>query len=132
MISSMEFNLRRSGLTMEAMGLSMDRMREEYRPTALKRVKATLILEKVARDNAVEVTQEDMENRMMEMAREMGQPPEAIANFYNQGNMLDNLRHSLLQEKTLNFLVENAKITDAAISAEDLKEADGGEAEDNA
>jgi FKBP-type peptidyl-prolyl cis-trans isomerase (trigger factor) len=69
---------------------------------------------------------------MMEMAREMGQPPEAIANFYNQGNMLDNLRHSLLQEKTLNFLVENAKITDAAISAEDLKEADGGEAEDNA
>jgi hypothetical protein len=50
------------GLTMEAMGLSMDRMREEYRPTALKRVKATLILEKVARDNAVEVTQEDMEN----------------------------------------------------------------------
>lgn len=113
MISTTRFNLQRSGLSLETMGFSEEKMREDYQPEALKRVRVGLILGKIAQDQKLEVSTEDIQDKMAQTAKETGQPLEVIAEFYTKNNMLSSLQDSMLMEKTLNFLTENANIEDA-------------------
>ncbi|MBU2550051.1 MAG: trigger factor [Proteobacteria bacterium] len=124
MIGNFRFNLKRSGLNPESMGLSETKMRDDYRPEASKRVKASLILEKISVDHQLETTEEDIQDRLMEMARETGQPPEMIRQIYNKNNMMDQLRDSILTEKTLNFLLQSANIEEVEPQPDETPEAD--------
>ena len=110
MINNTQFNLRRSGLSMEAMGLSEEKMREDYREEAEKRVKVGLILAKIAKDKAIEVTDQDVEGQIMTVSRDTGQPPEAIRDIYNKNNLMESMTDSLLTEKTLKFITDSANI----------------------
>ena len=112
MIANMKFNLERSGLSLETAGMSEEKLREEYQPTALKQVKTSLILERITREKELSVTEEELQNRMLGIARESGQPPEKVLELYNQNHVLASLRSSMLEEKTLNNLLENAIIQD--------------------
>lgn len=125
MISTTRFNLQRSGLSLETMGFSEEKMREDYRAEALKRVRVGLTLGKIAQDQGLEVSTEDIQDRMAQTAKETGQTPEVIAEFYTKNNMLSSLQDSMLMEKTLNFLMENANIENA--DASDPAEAGQGE-----
>ncbi|MDY6851832.1 MAG: hypothetical protein SV487_07140, partial [Thermodesulfobacteriota bacterium] len=87
------------------------------RSEALKRVRVGLILGKIAQDQKLEANTEDIQDRMAQTARETGQTPEAIAEFYTKNNMLSSLQDSILMEKTLNFLTENANIENAEASS---------------
>jgi trigger factor len=110
MINNMQFNLRRSGLSMEAMGLSEEKMREDYREEAEKRVKVGLILAKIAKDKEIEVTDQDVEDQILTVSKDTGQPPEAIRDIYNKNNLMDSMKDSLLTEKTLKFITDGANI----------------------
>ena len=114
MVSNTQFNLKRSGLSLEAMGMSEAKLREDYRPEALTRVKNALILERIAEENGLEVSDEDLEDRIGQIARETGQPPESIRQIYSNNNIMDSLREACLTEKTLNYLLESANIVDVS------------------
>jgi trigger factor len=110
MVSNTMFNFKRSGLSMESFGMSEAKLREEYRPAAEKRVRLALILEKIAKDQELSVAEEEINERIMELARDSGQPPEVIRDIYNKNNMMDSLTASCLTEKTLKFILESANI----------------------
>ena len=44
------------------------------------------------------------------MAREAGYPAETVRNYYESNNLMDTFRQTLIKEKTLNYLVENANV----------------------
>jgi len=110
MISTTRFNLERSGLNLEAMGFAEAKMKEDYRPDAVKRVKTALILLQIAEDKGFEVSAEELNDRLLQMAREIGQPPEIVKEFYSKNDRLSTLNEAMLREKTLNYLLENANI----------------------
>ena len=110
MISSTAFNLKRSGLSLEAMGMSEVQLRDNYRPEAEKRVRTALILDRIAKREELEATQEDLDGSLLEISRETGQPLEMISEYYKNSNMLDSLRESTLTEKTLKFIIDSATI----------------------
>jgi len=110
MISTTRFNLQRSGLKMEAMGFSEAQMREDYRAAAVKQVKTALILVQIAEDKGFDVSAEELDDRLLHLAREIGQPPEAVREFYNKNDRLSALKEAILREKALNYLLENANI----------------------
>ena len=110
MIQNTKYNLSRSGISMEAMGLSEVKLRDDYRPEAEKRVKVALILEKISKDQSLEVTEEDLNDSIMEVARDTGQPPETIRDIYNKNNMMDSLNEGILAEKTLKYIIDSATI----------------------
>lgn len=110
MVANMKFNLERSGLSLETASMPEEKLKEEYHPTALKQVKTSLILERITREKKLSVTEEELQNRMLRIAQESGQPPEKILELYNQNHVLASLRRSMLEEKTLNNLLENAII----------------------
>ena len=117
MISSTKYNLSRSGLSMEAMGLSEVKLREDYRSEAEKRVRVALILDKIAQDREFTVTEDDLNDAIMETARDTGQPPETIREIYNKNNMIDSLQEGILAEKTLKYIIDSANIEETESSS---------------
>jgi trigger factor len=110
MVAHTRFNFTRSGLTLEAAGLSEEKLRADYLEPARKQVKTGLILERIARENEVSVSDEEIRAAVMAMARQTGQSPDQILDMYSKNNMMDRMHEDLLTEKTLNFVLENAKI----------------------
>ncbi len=103
-------NLVRSGSSLEKAGLSKEKLREEFRPTSERRVKEMLILGEIARREDLTVAEEDLKEGFAELAFQTGQDPETIRKYYEARDLVDSLRERLLEEKTLNYLMEHAKV----------------------
>jgi trigger factor len=79
----------------------------EYQKVAEREVRASFLLEEIGRRESIEATEEDVEGRLAEMARVYQRPVEELAQNLP---LLDAVKRSLQREKTVDFLVTNAKI----------------------
>lgn len=79
--------------------------------------KGGMILDYVSKKESLAVTDEDLEKKYLELADQRGQTVEAIKGYFIKDNAVEELRARLLEEKTLDWLLERAKIvTEAAKS----------------
>lgn len=113
--SSME-NIRqsllRSGANFEKLGLDQEKMQSDLRPAAEKNVKGALILGEVARLNELDIDEKELQAGFESIAKETGHPADIVRKYYESNNLADTFRQTLLKEKTLNYLVENASVTE--------------------
>ncbi len=105
-------SLLRSGSNLEKAGLDEGRLREDLAPTSKKRVKEMLILDEIAKRDDLTIDEAELSEGFREMSAGLGQQPEIIRKYYEANNLLESFRVQLLEEKTLNYLVENANIID--------------------
>jgi hypothetical protein len=73
--------------------------------------RASCVLDGVARQESIEVSDADLEAKIQEMAEQRGQPVEAIKGYIEQENATPMLTARIQEEKTLDWLLDNAKIT---------------------
>ena len=107
-----EVQLARQGLKLNTAGLDTPKIRESLAPNAEKEVRGSLILEKVAAKEGISVTDEEMEKKLQDLATQLNQRVEAVRSYYETKDRLEDLRALLLEEKTLDFLLGKAKITE--------------------
>ena len=88
-------------------GKTKEQFREEYKPQAEKQVKSRLVLEAVANDAKIEVPQDEITAKISEMAKAYGQKEEEVK---NNEHLINYVKESLKTEKTIEFIVSNAKI----------------------
>lgn len=100
---------------LKAVGKSEDELRKEYRPDAERRVKGTLILESIAKAENITATPADIQNELQSLARQYGQPVDRIRQAL--GNNLLSLMDGIVRNKTVEFLVEHAKVEEATPGA---------------
>ena len=84
--------------------MDFERLRVGQREQALSDVKAQLLLEKVAEEEKIEVTNEEIDKEVEALAMQAKQPVEAIRTRLTQDGALDRIRIRLRNEKTLDFL----------------------------
>ena len=82
----------------------MDTIREQYKPEAEKRVKTTLVLEKVSEVEKIEPTDEDVENEYQKISEENGMKIDDIKKYIKE----DDVKARIKAEKAINLLVESA------------------------
>jgi len=95
-------------------------------------VKGGLILEFVVREHELEVTDDDIERKITELADERGQSADAIRAYFDTDEAMGELEERLIEEKALDWLLERANIveapeedeTDEAPAADEADEAD--------
>ncbi len=78
---------------------------EEWK-RAEERVRLMLILKKIARQEGIEVDENDVNKRITERAEEWGESQKALRSKLEGGGGMARLRDMLLAEKTLEYLVE--------------------------
>jgi len=96
-------------------------VRAEYRAEAEKRVKTTLLLEAIAKTEKIEATEKDLETEIGSLARQYGQPRQAIIEMLRPN--LPSLVDGIVRSKTLDFLLDQAKIGEAPADPEATKTA---------
>ena len=109
----MENQMRYQGLTLEDYAKytnkTVDEIKEDVRKGATRNVKARLVLEKLLRTNNLDITDADIDNRIEEMAKNVGKTLEEYKKQVNN-DMVNHIANELLMKKLLNFLHENNEI----------------------
>jgi trigger factor len=88
--------------------MDFNRMRAGQREQALQEVKASLLLEKVADEEKIEVGDEEIDREVQALAEQSKQAPEAIRARLTRDGALDRIRHRIRHEKTLEFLYQQS------------------------
>ncbi len=97
--------LAAQGLTAEQMKkMDMNRLRGGQREQAVHDVKASLLLEKVAERENIEVSDQEMDQELEGLARQTKQTVEAVRARLTRDGGLDRIRTRLRNEKALEFL----------------------------
>jgi trigger factor len=97
--------LAAQGMRTEDMkGMDFGRLRAGQREAALREVKASLILERIADEEKVEVPDEEFDHELEMLASQSKQTVEQIRARLSQDGGLDRIRHRIRNEKTLNSL----------------------------
>ncbi|NIO09386.1 MAG: trigger factor [Deltaproteobacteria bacterium] len=89
---------------------SAEELRKELTPQAQRQVQTMLLVEKVGEQEKIDVTDQDVQQRIDEVVRSVGDKGSVVRDFYRRGEARDELRSQMVFDKTLNFLLENAKV----------------------
>jgi trigger factor len=84
--------------------MDLQRLRVGQRERALTEVKASLLLEKIAEEEKIEVSSEEIDREVEALATQSKQAPEAIRARLTRDGVLDRIRARIRAEKTLDFL----------------------------
>jgi trigger factor len=97
--------LAAQGMKADAMKkMDLNRLRTGQREAAVREVKASLILEKIADAEKIEVGDDEIEREIEGLARQTQQTSEAIRARLTRDGALDRIRNRIRTEKVLDFL----------------------------
>ncbi len=105
MIEQMRLNLEEKGHTFESAGISVAKLQERLRPLAEQQAREDLILEKVAEVEDISLDAQELE----EKAKALAEASRASVDEA-RGIIMTSMVPRLLAEKTLQFLLANAKV----------------------
>jgi trigger factor len=87
------------------------KVREDSRPEAEKEVRAFMLLSKVADAEKLEVSEEEVDEIIREMAQEAHEPPATLKTRLTRDDELGILKSTRRNQKAIEFIYRNAKIT---------------------
>ena len=88
--------------------MDLDRLRAGQREQALQEVKAALLLEKIATEEKIEVSDEEIEREINALAQQSKQTAESVRARLTRDGALDRIRNRIREEKTLDFLYQQS------------------------
>ncbi len=89
----------------------------DLRERAAFAARSSMLLEAVAKAEAIVVTDDDLEAKYQEIADMRGQRKEAIKGYFAKDNAVEELRKRLSEERTLDWLLERAELVTAEVAA---------------
>jgi trigger factor len=101
--------MARGGIDPRRLNIDFGKLLEEVRPRALKEVKTALLLEAIAVQEKLEVSDQELEKRIEELAKGAGQPAAKVRKHFREPQERKSLERRLREEKTVEFLKSRAK-----------------------
>ena len=125
MLNEYAQNLAQSGLSfeqyMQFTGMTLDQLKAQMRPDATDRIKASLVLEAIAKEEGFEGSDEDVDAKLDEMAAQYGMPVDDLKKNVPDSEK-ENMKQEIALEKAINFVTENMKQRAKAKKKETKKE----------
>lgn len=88
--------------------MDFGRLRAGQQEFAVKEVKSSVLLAKIAIKENIQVSDEELENEIQAMAAQMEQPLEEVRKRLTEDNAVERLRDRMRSEKALNLLYSNS------------------------
>jgi trigger factor len=103
--------LQASGADLEKVKLDWNKVRETQKDSAVREVKASLLLGRIAEREAIHATREEVDREVERLARQRREPVAAVRMTLQKDGTLGRIASHIQTEKTLNFLFEHATKT---------------------
>jgi trigger factor len=119
--AQVEQDIKSGNLAEEDKSKSEEELQAEFRKIAERRVRLGLVLSEFGRVNNVQVTQEELNRAVVAQARQYpGQEQKILEIYRNNADAVAQLRAPIFEDKVVDFLCGQVKITDRPVSREDL------------
>ena len=89
------------------LGKTEEELKKEYEPQAIEAIKSRLTLEAVRKAEKIEASEEEIKEKLEEMAKNYGKKVEEIQDNEDLKNYI---KEGIESEKAIDFIVKNAKI----------------------
>jgi len=103
--------LLKQGIDPRTADFDWPKLRREIRPEAERDVRGSLILEKVAEAEKIEVSEQEIDEAIRQIAEERHETPAALKTRLTREDGLARIQFSLRSQKALDLIFENAHIT---------------------
>ncbi len=122
-IRDAERSFQYHNMTFDQVGLTIEKLREKYRDTAIKQVRRQLILNKIIEQEKLELTEDQLDKGFQEMADTYNQPVDEIKNYYtNNQNGLNAFKQILLEKEAIKLIIDNSEIEEVEPEPENATE----------
>lgn len=112
MMNDFANNMAQQGLTMEQYlqftGMTVDKMREQVRPDAEKRIQSSLVLEQIAKEENIEVTEDDLDAEIEKMAGMYGMDKEQLKGYVQDAEK-ESMKRDIAIQKAVELIMDNVK-----------------------
>ena len=103
--------IQSQGLTLEQYfqftGMTAEKMMEELKPQALKRIQTRLVLEAIAKAENIEISDEKLDEELAKMAEAYNMEADKLKEFMGE-NEKKQMKEDMAVQEAVTFLVENA------------------------
>ncbi len=111
------------GIDPRTVDVDWQKVREDGRAEAEHEVRGAMLLERVAEAEKIDVSEEEVDEMIRQMAAEHREPPAALKTRLTREGMLSRIKASRRNQKALDFVYQNAKITRKSEKPEGAAEA---------
>lgn len=112
-LQEFDYNMRSQGLDLaqylQITGSTEEDLKEQLKPMAEKRVRGDLVLEAIAKKEEIEVSEEDIDGKLMEMAESYEQEDKDKFIKDMKKRDLSFLETAIINQKVIDLLLENVK-----------------------
>lgn len=132
MLHELEYYLRLQGMDLQQYDQlvegGLDKIKEERREEAAKKVKANLVLDAIGNKENLKAEEADIDEKIKEIAEKQDDDPERVKELFTKQGRKDIIKTEIRYRKIIDFLVENCKIVPPA---KEKVEPEGNNSEDN-
>jgi trigger factor len=111
LVEHAKHDLRNRGFTEEQMKAKEPELHESLKNNAQRQVRIYFILEEVANTENITVTQSEVDKGIRDFAQRTRKSYDEVKNYLQEKDMMDDFVAELREEKTIQFLLQNAQIT---------------------
>ena len=108
-------------------GKTVAQFRTESRDQAIKSIKRRLVLEAIAKDEKIEVSEKEIDSKLEELSKAYGRKVEDLKAIKE---VIDGVKTDLEDEKVVNIFINNEKIKEVSEKKESKKNAEKEEKKD--
>lgn len=112
MVNDFAQRIAQSGLSMEQYmqfsGLTVDKLMEQVRPEAETRIKSSLVLEQIAKEENIEVSDADIDAEVEKMAATYGMEADKLKEYMGDAEK-ESMKRDLAVTKAVDLIMENVK-----------------------
>ena len=131
MINDFANNMMQQGLSMEQYmqftGMTMDKFKEQVRPDAVKRIQSSLVLEQIAKEENIEVSDADVDAEIEKMAKNYGMEADKLKEYMGDAEK-ESMKKDLAINKAVELVMSNVKERAKAKSKKEKEAEEGAEA----
>ena len=112
MVDEFAQRIAQSGLSLEQYlqfsGMTMDALMDQVKPEAMKRIQSSLVLEAIAKDQNIEVSDEDVDAEIEKMAAAYGMEADKLKEYMGEAEK-KSMKSDLAITKAVELIMENVK-----------------------
>lgn len=111
MVEEFAQRIAQSGLSMEQYlqfsGMTMDKLQEQVRPEAITRIKSSLVLEQIAKEENIVASEEDIDAEIAKMASQYGMEADKLKEYMGDSEK-ESMKREIAVSKAADFIMANA------------------------
>jgi trigger factor len=95
-------------------------MLEHFKEPATKRVRSGLLLAEIAQQNKIKIDGPRVRKAIELIAQTYEEPQEVVKMYYSDQRLLQSVENSVLEDQVVDWVVNNAKVTDKSMSFQEV------------